>query len=388
MDNSEFSSMINKTVECNRGKGVDKLLKTLKSKVKSWISNVKVKEEDQIGVIEANIAKLESDLLTTNTKDLILSELGILKSRLWALYRKEEREWIQKSRLKWFNEGDKNTRFFHFVASMRSRINNISMLKVGNVAIEDATIISKQFEQFFRKAFNCSNTIPVKNLCGGFKKLNEDFALRLEGPFTQDEVWSVISSSDGPRAPGPDGFSLDFFKRYWRVLKADVMELFNEFFECNLSVERINQSFITLIPKVSAPENVEVYRPICLVGSLYKILAKVLAKRLAGVLKEVIGETQFAFLTGRQIVDCSLIANETINFIQKNKSNAILFKADFKKAYDSVDWNFLDLIQKEMGFGCKWRKWVNMCISSANVVILINGVPSNSFTISRSLRQV
>ncbi|GMI80386.1 hypothetical protein HRI_001707900 [Hibiscus trionum] len=192
---------------------------------------------------------------------------------------------------------------------------------------------------------------------------------------------------DGTRAPGPDGFNLEFFKRYWTQIKDEIMSLFSDFFECKLSMEKINQSFIALIPKVSAPDAVEDFRPISLVGSLYKVIAKVLAKRLAGCINDLIGETQFAFLSGRQIADCSFVANELIDYVQKKKESAIIFKADFKKAYDTVDWNFLDYVQMKMGFGSKWRNWIKMCIATAKVAVLVNGQPTNSFPISRGLRQ-
>ncbi|GMI75562.1 hypothetical protein HRI_001225500 [Hibiscus trionum] len=76
----------------------------------------------------------------------------------------------------------------------------------------------------------------------------------------------------------------------------------------------LNHSFIVLIPKVQNPVSIEEYRPISLVDSVYKLLAKVLSRRLSGCLDEIIGETQLAFCPGRQLLDCSLIANEVVDF--------------------------------------------------------------------------
>ena len=99
----------------------------------------------------------------------------------------------------------------------------------------------------------------------------------------------------------------------------------------------MNALFIALIPKRSSAFGLNDYRQISLVGGIYKILAKVLANRLRDVLDEVIGPNQFSFIKGRQILDCSLVANEVIDEIKKKRSGGLIFKVDFEKAYDSVD---------------------------------------------------
>ncbi|GMJ02301.1 hypothetical protein HRI_003899300 [Hibiscus trionum] len=127
---------------------------------------------------------------------------------------------------------------------------------------------------------------------------------------------------------------------------------------------------------MKTPVGIEDFRPISLVGSLYKILARVLSRRLAGCISEVKGEQQFSFIPDKQIVDCALIVNEIVDELKRNKREAVIFKADFRRAYDTVDWNFLDFIMGKMGFGKKWRKWIQLCISTPSISILINGSPS------------
>ena len=128
------------------------------------------------------------------------------------------------------------------------------------------------------------------------------------------------------------------------------------------------------------------FRPVSLVGSLYKVIAKVLSKRVKLVLPRPIGETQIAFVSGRQILDGALVANEIVHWLKKKKSG-VLAKMDFQKAYDTIDWAALDMVLEVMGFGCKWRKWVQTCISSASISILINGSPTKPFKTERGLRE-
>ena len=102
--------------------------------------------------------------------------------------------------------------------------------------------------------------------------------------------------SDGNKAPGPNGFNMHFIKTHWNLIKEDVMKVFECFFSSDTFDNRMNASFIALIPKCSTPSGFNDYRPISLVGCMYKLLSKVLANRLRGVIDEVIGPNQFSFI--------------------------------------------------------------------------------------------
>ena len=146
-----------------------------------------------------------------------------------------------------------------------------------------------------------------------------------------------------------------------------------------------NSSFITLIPKVQDPLNLSDYRPISLIGCYYKIISKILAERMKKVIDKVIGEEQNAFIQGRYILDGGLIANEACDYLKKEKKKAFLMKIDFEKAYDSVNWNFIQNTLLQMGFGERWCKWVQTCQKSASVSVLVNGSPTLEFKMERGL---
>ncbi|GKE05044.1 reverse transcriptase domain, reverse transcriptase zinc-binding domain protein, partial [Tanacetum coccineum] len=148
-----------------------------------------------------------------------------------------------------------------------------------------------------------------------------------------------------------------------------------------------NASFVTMIPKVADPIGLGDYRPISLIGCYYKIIAKMLAERVKRVVGDVVGEVQNAFIKGRYILDGVLIANETMEFLKKKKRKGLIFKVDFEKAYDSINWRFLLGIMRRMGFGNKWIRWVDTCLRSASMSILVNGSPSEEFGLERGVRQ-
>ncbi|MCH81167.1 LINE-1 reverse transcriptase like, partial [Trifolium medium] len=117
------------------------------------------------------------------------------------------------------------------------------------------------------------------------------------------------------------------------------------------------------------------------------MVAKVLAARLAKVVGDLIPKTQSAFLKGRKLVEGVVVVNEVIDFAKKTGRECLIFKVDFEKAYDSVDWGFLDYMLQRFGFDMKWRAWMKACVCSESMSVLVNGSPTEEICIKRGLKQ-
>jgi hypothetical protein len=167
--------------------------------------------------------------------------------------------------------------------------------------------------------------------------LTTDDNTLLLAPFEEEEVRDIIWSCDGNKSPGPDGFNLNFFKACWTIVKSDVMAFLLEFHANSVLPKAVTASFLTLVPKKDHPLNLFDYRPICLIGSLYKILSKILANRIKRVMSKLISKCQSVFLPQRQILDGVVVLNEVMDLAKRRKNDCLLFKVDFERAYDSVN---------------------------------------------------
>ncbi|RVW15964.1 putative ribonuclease H protein [Vitis vinifera] len=245
----------------------------------------------------------------------------------WVLM--EEISWRQKSREVWLKEGDKNTGFFHKMVNSHRRKNCLSKIKVNRTWLTEEQEIKGGVVGAFKNLLTDPGEWHPSMDGLAFNRIDGEEAARLEEVFTEEEVFSALSDMNGDKAPGPDGFSLSFWQFSWEFVKVEAGE-----------------------------EDLRDFRPISLVGGLYKLLAKVLANRLKKVMGKVVSSAQNAFVEGRQILDAALIANEAIDSMLK-----------------------------------KWDLWRDGLVGYLGVFpqqlfsVLINGTPEGFFNSSRGLRQ-
>jgi hypothetical protein len=148
---------------------------------------------------------------------------------------------------------------------------------------------------------NVAMHFNLSNLFGSPE--NPDILQALEAPFSDSEIDNVIKHLPNDKSLGPDGFNNEFIKSYWHIIGNDIKELIKDFYNEKISLESINSSFITLVPKVDTPSPSD-FRPISLLNSSLKILTKLLANRLQEVILKLVHKNQYGFLKKRSIQDC------------------------------------------------------------------------------------
>lgn len=205
--------------------------------------------------------------------------------------------------------------------------------------------------------------------------------------FLESEVKEAVWNCESFKSSGPDGFNFKFLKECWETVKPDFMRMLDEFHRNGKLVKGSNPSFIVLIPKKDGASSLEDYRPISLIGCTYKVLAKILAGRLSRAIGGLISECQSEFMGGRSILDGVVVLNEAIEEVKRKKLERVFVKIDFAKAYDSVDWEFLDDMLQHFNFCSKCTSWIGECVSSATATVLVNGNASGEFKLERGLQQ-
>jgi hypothetical protein len=166
----------------------------------------------------------------------------------------------------------------------------------------------------------------------------------LDQEYNAEDVRAALFQMAPSKAPGIDGFTAGFFQRHWSVLKDDIVPAILGFLNGGELPSGMNDTSITLIPKVHHPQRISQYRPISLCSVLYKVAAKCIANRARGFLGDIIGEEQSAFVPGRLISDNVLIAYESVHAMKKRKkgkNNVCAVKLDMMKSYDRVEWHYL-----------------------------------------------
>ncbi|GJR76749.1 RNA-directed DNA polymerase, eukaryota [Tanacetum coccineum] len=171
---------------------------------------------------------------------------------------------------------------------------------------------------------------------------DSDRAVELESPVTCDEIHKAVWACRENKSPGPDGFTFEFFRKFWVDIGPDFCAAVVWFFDHCSFARGCNSAFIALIPKVPGPKFVNDFCPISLIGCLYKVITKILAMHLSMVISDLISDVQTAFLPKRQILDGPFIINKLLSWCKCKKKQAKVFKVDFAKAYDSIRWDYLD----------------------------------------------
>ena len=301
----------------------------------------------------------------------------LLRYRLERLQDQLHVYWKQRAHIAWLTKGDRNTKFFHAFASERRRRNFVRRLKEdGGGVVEGKHLkgfIANQYSQLFQC---CAATQMDRVLNCVLRRVTPEMNETLLAPFTGEEVWRALESIGDLKAPGADGFPAIFYKRFWYLIGDRVKEEVLAVLNGGDMPRGWNDTIIVLIPKVGSPVKLKDLRPISLCNVLYKLISKVLANRLKCILPDIISPSQSAFVPGRMITDNVLLAYEMVHFLnsrRKGGKELAAVKLDMSKAYDRVEWPFLVMMMKKLGFEERWIQLIMKCVTTVSYRIKVNG---------------
>lgn len=170
----------------------------------------------------------------------------------------------------------------------------------------------------------------------------------------------------------------------------DIYREIQTFFTSGSMNPKINETHVCLIPKITAPKSAAEYHPISLGTVRYKIIAKIITRRLQSILPDLISKHQSSFVPGRAISDYLLITHETLHYLKASravKRCSMIIKIDMSKTYDRIEWSFLNEVLNKLGFRRVWIQWVMECVPTVSYSFLINGSSYGKITPLRGLCQ-
>ena len=359
--------------------------KSLKAWAKHHISPIKQR-------LEAEKALEDHLILNEGRLDhLSLSTEISLQNKLHEACRLEESYWKIKSRIPWLREGDKNSKFFHKHAEVRKHFKTVRKIDYMGSQISTFEEIKQAAHDHFHEIYSenfpgmdFSQSDILENIPSLVPECANTLLLR---PVSLDEVKLVVDSMCPDKAFGPDGFTARFISSCWHIIQSDLFWMVKKSQSCCKLGGGTNSSFLALIPKEKGATSFSRFRPISLCNIGYKVITKILAKRLKEVLPLIIPKNQGGFIKGRQIFDNIILVQEAIHSSVKRKEKGMVIKLDLANAFDRVRHEFLFQVMSRIGFAPGLISWVKACISSPWVAPLVNGRAAPFFQASRGLHQ-
>lgn len=320
------------------------------------------------------------------------SKMNSIAKQIEEMWDREEAYWMQRSRIQWLRNGDKNSGFFHSTTVQRRVKNKVSRICNGDgIWLEKEEDIASCFSSFFKDLFKASGGRDFGDVLSCIDCIvNDEDNASLCRPITDLEVKDAVFQLGGMKAPGPDGFSGCFYQHSWDTVSSQMCDLVRVFFNGNVELRDLNATNIVLIPKVDNLEVVGSFRPISLCNFSYKVISKVISNRMRGIMPKLISENQRAFVPGRLIQDNILVVHEAFHYLKSKKKGKVAelaIKLDMNKVYDRVEWDFLAQVLLKLGFCEQWVLKIMQCIDSVSFRLLLSGKKVADFKPLRGLRQ-
>ena len=313
--------------------------------------------------------------------DPLYLQLEEMEDKLNKIYDFETKGLIIRSRVRWLEEGEKSSKYFCNLENRSWQKKNINKLKDNiNNLITDSKDILNNIHDFYSKLYSVPNNTFSNDACETYlnnitiPELQEDDKQFLETPLSKSELFNVVKSMKLNKTPGLDGLPVEFYIVFWPDICDMLLNSFNFSLQNGSMSASQRNGIITLLPKKDKdPLFIKNYRPITLLTTDYKILAKCIANRLKRCLHYLIHVDQSGFLQGRNIGHNIRFILDIIEYTEANDTPGSIILLDIEKAFDSVSHNFLFQTLEKFNFGHKFIDSIKTLYSARQSYIINNG---------------
>ena len=301
---------------------------------------------------------------------------------------------IIQSRARWYEQGERNTKYFLNLETHNKKKSCVRrLLNSDGAEITDANNILEEVYNFYsdlydEKTESQTNATHCPFLMDSLTKLNDDMRKICDGQLTYSECFKVLSTFENNKAPGNDGLSKEFYLFFWPEIGNLLVDSLNYSYDHGELSQSLKEAVITLIQKKDKDRRlIKNWRPISLVNVDVKIGSKAIAKRLEKFLPYIIHHDQNAFVKGRTIFDAVRTVNDILDFTEMKGFKGIMSAIDFEKAFDSLRLNFLYKSLEVLGFSASFITWIKTFYKNITSCVVNNGFFTRSFQVKRGVRQ-
>jgi len=340
----------------------------------------------------ANRDLARAKIINSNIKDYSEEEVR------WAIdtINRDETDKLQRlalaSRVKWYEENEKSTKYFYRKIKQNRDINSVIKLRKNGALIE-GDLVNKEVELFYKDLYasrQCLD-IPLDWEQTGIvsDELTNDEKAKLGADLTEGSLkQTLFKKMKTGKSPGNDGLTVAFYRCFWTKIKRPLLQSFEAGFAKGELSSSQKQSVIRLIRKKGKdPEYLKNWTPISLMNVDTKILSRTLAQRLEEVLPKLINNKQLGFVKGRYMQEGNMLIEQLVHKYTSNDQEGLVAGVDFQKAFDSVSHKYIFDLLPKLGFPNSFTEKVATLYSNAESCVINNSLTTKYFDLGRSCRQ-
>ena len=324
----------------------------------------------------------------------ILNEYEDLKMELQSIYEEKGRAAIFRSKCRWVEKGERPTKYFFNLEKRNYNRKTITELRTESETVtNNESQILEAIENYYSELYASANNSQENNVDEftehlKIPKLSDADRDRIEGPLSYEECKKALDTFQNNKAPGEDGFTVEFYMFFFDLLGHDLVASFNAAYDANELTISQRRGVITLIPKEDGSLlELSNWRPVTLLNVDCKIATKAIARRIEPLLPNLVHTDQTGFIKGRYIGENIRLIIDIMEHTKSESIPGILVSLDFRKAFDSLEWSFMMKALDIFNFGTSIKRWISTFYTKIESAAINNGFMTNWFRPSRGVRQ-
>lgn len=329
----------------------------------------------------------------SRTPGVFTSDIRECKSRLLSIMEGEYRGAMVRCRLHALDTEEKPVKIFKTKERNHIRRNKITSLQVGEQVFSEQDDIERELVDTFTKLLSVQKEVDETTLekcLEAMPKIPPEISEKINGEITEKEIGEAIKELNTRKSPGVDGLGSAFYKKFSSLLIPILRNVYADILKRNLLPPSMRQAVTVLIPKKNAGSSVtsaDNLRPISLLTSDYKILAKILTKRIEQGLSCIVGNHQPYGFKGRSITTNSHIMRTICETAEAEQHPIAVLQVDLSKAFDRVSHSFLFTLLERCSLGGTLTKYIKICYREITTRLLVNGNQTTPIKVKSSVRQ-